>query len=582
MFAISPLKSIASAALSLALVACTVAKPSQVQLETQLQTSAEAIIEPWVLEDAPGVAVAVSKGGEVIFARGAGIANLEHGEPITPDSVFQVASVSKQFTAFATLLLVSEGKIDLSEDIRTYVPELTEHPKTITVRHLLDHTGGLREAGTLTVMAGWLDDDIRTHQQVIELIARQDGVNFEAGEEVEYSNTGYILLAEIVERASGMPFEQFTEERIFAPLGMNNTRFQTNRNDLIPGRASSYYLSNDGFKNVISAGERKGSTGLYTTALDMLKWTENFQTKKIGNDTVFDLMAERTTASNNDASTFARGQELRPYNGLKTWSHGGRDVGYRSFVLRIPEEEFALTILSNRTDFDTAKMAFALTDVFLGNSSNYQAEELVSWEPTSKAQLQKYAGNYELYPGAVFTIFVDGHGLKFASFGAPKGEGQLLPQVGQHRFMLSPDADISIAFEAPQNGQSLSFSYTIGLHGSLKANRVALVPFDPATVNFSDYTGTYESTELGTGYTLTLKEGILVAKHHRSPEFALTPYQTDIFFGQGPLQKLEFTRDSNGDVAGMRASAPLSEDVYFMRSGRCCKSNANQSPISLN
>lgn len=378
MFATPPLKSITSAVLSLAFI---VADPTLAKLPPHAEVRADKIVQPWVSEDAPGIAVAVSQGGRVVFARGAGMANLEHDQQITPNSVFQAASVSKQFTAFATLLLVSEGKVNLDEDIRTYIPELAEHPKTITVRHLLNHTGGLREISTLTVMAGWLDDDIRTQEQVLELITRQRGVNFEAGAEVEYSNTGYILLSEIVARVAGKPFEQFIEERIFTPLEMNNTHFPASRNDLIPGRADSYYLSDDGFKNIISAGERKGSTGLYTTALDLLKWTENFQTKKVGNAIVFALMAERAAAINGDIATFAKGQEQRAYNGLETWSHGGRDVGYRSFVLRIPEENFALSILSNRTDFDTAEMAFALVDVFLADAANHQIEVPETWEP---------------------------------------------------------------------------------------------------------------------------------------------------------------------------------------------------------
>ena len=218
MFANLPITAATSLVLGLSLMGCTAPTPS----EAPWEQSAQAIIEPWVSTDAPGVSVAVSIDGEVVFARGAGMANLEHELALTPESVFQVASVSKQFTAFAALLLVSEGKVGLDVDIRTYIPELALPPQTITVRHLLDHTGGLREQGTLTAMAGWLDDDIRTREQVLEMITRQRGVNFEAGAEVEYSNTGYILLAEIVARVSETAFEDFAASRIFEPLGMTD------------------------------------------------------------------------------------------------------------------------------------------------------------------------------------------------------------------------------------------------------------------------------------------------------------------------------------------------------------------------
>jgi len=569
MFPILPLKSLISVMVCLALVACTAPGPSRAEPpDAEIQGRIATILAPWVSDNAPGVAVAVARDGEILFARGAGLANLEHGELITPDSVFQVASVSKQFTAFATLLLASEGKIALDEDIRTYVPQFAEYPRTVTIRHLLDHMGGLREVNTLATMAGWLDDDIQTHAQLMELVARQRGVNFESGARVEYSNTGYMLLAEIVSRVSGMPFEQFTRERIFAPLGMTNTRFKASRNDLVHGRASSYFPAADGFKNVIAAGESTGSTGLYTTALDLLKWAENFQARRVGNGTVFDLMEQRAAAMDGDDATFAKGQEQRQYKGLETWSHGGRDAGYRSFLLRVPAEEFAVAVLSNRTDFDSARLAFAVVDAVLSSSPAYRADEPGRWEPATSAQLQSYAGHYEMYPGVIFTVSADSKGLKFAALNAPESEYQVLPQIGRHRFLISPAADISIAFHDPVEGKSPGFDYTIGLHGTLQGRRIELAPFDRATVELSDYVGTCESPELAARYVFTVSGGTLFAKHPRRLAFALAPYQLDAFTGQGPLQEIIFTRDSNGNVSGLRASASLADDVAFQCTGQ--------------
>lgn len=564
MFPVLPLKSVTSVMLCFALMACTATGSSRAKaLDPEIQESLASILAPWVSDNAPGVAVAVSRDGEIVFARGVGMANLEHSAPITPDSVFQVASVAKQFTAFATLLLVSEGKINLDDDIRTYVPDLAEHPTTVTVRHLLNHMGGLREANTLAAMAGWLDDDVQTHAQIMELVTRQRGVNFAAGTRVEYSNTGYMLLAEIVARVSGMPFEQFTTERIFAPLGMTSTHFTASRNDLVRGRASSYFPAADGFKNVVVAGETKGSTGLYTSALDLLKWTENFQARRVGNDVVFELMAQRAVAMNGDDATFAKGQEQRQYRGLETWSHGGRDAGYRSFLLRIPGEEFAVAVLSNRTDFDSARVAFGVADELLATSPGYSAVEEQPWEPASPLQLQSYAGDYEMYPGVIFTISADSEGLKFAALNSPESQYQVLPQIGSRRFLLSLAADISIAFHEPVDGKSPGFGYTIGLHGTLRARRVELSPFDAGTVQLSGYIGTCDSSEVATHYEFTASGGTLFAKHPRRPKFALQPYQVDTFRGQGPLQEIVFTRDGSGNVSGLRASASLAEDVVF-------------------
>ena len=207
---------IATVSLSLtACVATTESTPSELSTLTQ---RADQVLAPWISDDAPGVTVAVSLNDEIIYARGAGMANLEHRLPLTPTSVFQVASVSKQITAFGVLLLVADGDVALDADVRTYVPDFPRTETVITVRHLLDHTSGLRERNTLAEMAGWMPDDIRTEAQMRELVKRQAGVNFLAGDEIEYSNTGYALLAEIIEQVSGETFQTFTKARIFDPL----------------------------------------------------------------------------------------------------------------------------------------------------------------------------------------------------------------------------------------------------------------------------------------------------------------------------------------------------------------------------
>lgn len=551
---------------ALALASCASAEPPVPQIPDTKVEAAEAIIAPWVSDTAPGVAVAVSLDDEVIFARGAGLANLEHRIEITPDSVFQVASVSKQFTAFATLLLVSEGKVDLGADIRTYLPELKETPRIITVRHLLDHMSGLRERNTLAAMAGWMADDVQTEARLMELVARQSGVNFLAGEEIEYSNTGYALLAEIVSRVSGQSFQSFMQDRVFAPLGMNDTRIPNGRNDLIQGRASSYYPDGDAFGNIVVAGEGIGSTGIYTSALDLLKWAENFEAQTVGNDAVFTMMAQRSVAANGKVSTFAKGQELRPYNGLQTWSHGGRDAGYRSFVLRVPEEDFELSIVSNRTDFDTAKMAFALVDAFLSGSADFEETAPAPFDPATPAQLAAYDGDYEIQPGVVFSVRAENGGLTFAELGTPREELEPLPQIGEREFMLNAQAGLSITFACPIDGRSEGFSYQIGLHGAIEAKRIDLQPFDAENVDLTGYEGVFYSAELDTLYRLDLVDGALVAKHMRLPAFVLSQFQEDVLTAsEGPLQKVEFFRDAEGRPAGFYGSAALAERVKFVR-----------------
>jgi len=270
--------------------------------------AAAALLEPWLSDDAPGVAVAVMQNGDTVFSAGRGLANLEFEAPITPETVFNVASVSKQFTAFASLLLVSEGKIALEDDIRSYLPELQEMESKIKLGHLLDHMSGVREHTVLTEMSGWLEDDIRTNNQIMRLLARQKTLNFEPGTRYEYSNSGYFLLSQIIERVSGQSFSDFAKEHIFEPLGMNQTQFYTDRSEWISGRADSYATGREGFRKFISVSENTGSTGLHTTAMDLLKWARNFETRQLGTDQVFSLMQQRTTTAYGEPAILGRGK----------------------------------------------------------------------------------------------------------------------------------------------------------------------------------------------------------------------------------------------------------------------------------
>ena len=527
---------------------------------------AAALIQPWESGEQPGVAVALSIDGEIIFAQGAGLANLEHERPITPDTPFQVASVSKQFTTFATLLLVSDGTLALEDDVRRLIPELDHLPYPITVAHLIDHASGLREIANLTAMSGLLNDDIRTQDLILDLIYRQRGVNFEAGTDTAYNNSGYILLAEIVTRVSGQSFQDFTQERIFTPLGMTNTRFPENRNQVIPGRAESYYPTGDGFNRVIAANGHYGSTGLYTTANDLLLWAENFRTGTVGNDDVFEMMEERFTAPNGAYSTFARGQEYRVYNGLETWSHGGQDAGFRSFLLRVPEHDFALSIVSNRTDFDTAALAFALVDTYLADVDDYVPAQTADWAVADQSTLRSFEGNYEIYPGLIMSFAAMDDGLGFRMGVEDSTEFVPLPQVGERRFMLNSARDISVEFAPIEGDRSPGVDYVIGLNGRLPGERIYLPSLPDGHSNLGDFVGVYESDEVATAYAVTLTDGQLTVTHVRTGSFPLVPMMPDVFTGaESALHKLEFHRDETGEVIGFLASTQIAHDVEFVR-----------------
>lgn len=509
--------------------------------------------------DEPGLAVAVLIDGTVAARAVAGQADLEHETTVEDDTVFQAASLSKQFTAFAILLLEQEGKLSIDDPVSTYVPEAGQWPP-MTLRRLMDHTNGLRDLGALLSMAGWRDEDLVTDQQALDMVLAQDGLNFAPGTAFQYNNSDYVLLAEIVRRVSGQSLADFSQARIFGPLGMTHTRFQTELTTVRKGQAQSYEPAEEGFERRILNHVYTGPTGLHTTAEDLLLWAANFESGQVGGPAVFRRM-EAVGRMNDGTKSFypyALGQERRVYNGRPVWSHGGRTGGFRSFLLRIPGDHLAISVLSNRSDIDASAMAYRIADIYLPPTP-------LPAEPNTKptpGDLVAYVGDYELFPAVILNFSTDGEQL-FLAVG-----GQVpvaLPALSEHTFELNSRTGLSVTFDAVVSGQSPGLKYVIGRNGALSAARVDLLPFAPASVRPEDYVGRYRSAELSTDYIFEVLDGDLVARHPRRPPMRMRAYQPDAFAGEEPLSRVRFERDVRGHVTGFKLSAPVAEGIVFVR-----------------
>ena len=256
----------------------------------EIAPKVDALFAKWDKLDSPGCTVAVIHDGEVIYQRGVGMANLEYEIPNQPGTIYHVASISKQFTAFAVQLLASEGKLSLDDDVRKHVPELHDFGFPLTVRHLIHHTSGLRDQWNLLGVAGWRSGDVITEDDILKIVWRQRELNFEPGSEKYYSNTGYTLLGLIVKRVAGVSLRQFCQERIFAPLGMTRTHFHDDNAEIVHGRAYSYSQSPTGkFQHFPLQYSNVGATSLFTTVEDMSLWDRNFDSPIVGDET---LLAE--------------------------------------------------------------------------------------------------------------------------------------------------------------------------------------------------------------------------------------------------------------------------------------------------
>jgi len=423
----------------------------QAYTHTELTDRVDELFKQWERKDSPGAAVGIFKDGRIIYARGYGMANLEYNIPITPQSVFRVGSVSKQFTAMCTALLIEQGKISLDDDIRKYLPELHEYDPPVTIRHMVHHTSGLRDYLILQGLAGRSGGYFYTYQEVVDLLSRQKGLNFKPGDEYSYSNSGYFFLAEIVGRVSGMKTSEFAKKYIFKPLGMNSTHFHDDPKMIVKNRTSGYLeRKGGGFKIHMTQLDMIGDGGIFTTVEDFFKWDQNFFNNKLGNGTQDLINLILTTDNLNDGreNNYAFGLEVGKHNGLRTIEHGGSFVGFKSYYLQFPDQRFSVVILANLGSFNPGRIARHIADLYLKEqlieafAQRRERPKQKSLKPIalSTEELEKFVGNYycdELDATAILEVKNSNLVLRLGRF-----EG-ILTAISDHSFLsayLNDDA----------------------------------------------------------------------------------------------------------------------------------------------
>ena len=370
-----------------------------------LETKVGQLFAEWNKSDSPGAALAIIREGEVVYKQGYGTANLEYDIPITTKTIFDIASVSKQFAAFAIATLSHEGKLSLDDDIRIHLPDVPDFGNTITIRHLLHHTSGLRDWVQSLVIAGDLMDDVISFKHILKMARHQKVLNFEPGSAFLYSNTGYNLLAEIVERVTGDSFREWTDSRIFRLLGMTNSHFHDDYQMILKNRAYSYQVDEKGgYKHTVNNTTALGSSSLYSTVEDLATWILNFDDTRIGEQTVIEQMHQRGVLNNGDRIDYAFGLNIGEYRGLRTVGHSGSWRGFRSHLIRFPDQKFGVVILCNLDTFNPLSLAEKVADLYLAavlapvevsESENASKPDAgVKSEPLPPEQLTEFEGEY--------------------------------------------------------------------------------------------------------------------------------------------------------------------------------------------
>ena len=537
-------------------------KPRAVTINGQV----DELFTIWDNEETPGAAVAIVQNGAIVYKKGYGMSNLEYDIPIVPSTIFHIASVSKQFTVFSILLLESEGKLKLDDDIRKYIPEVPDFGKTITLKHLASHTSGLRDQWNLLAMAGWRLDDVITKEHVLKLISKQQALNFDPGEEYMYCNTGFTLLAEVVARVSGVSFATFTKELIFKPLKMNNTLFYDDHEKIVKNRAYSYYSDSTGYKKSVLSYANVGATSLFTTVEDLSLWALNFSSPKIGGPELIKKMNTPAVLNNGKSFGGALGQFVGEYKGLNEIQHGGADAGYRSYLTRFPDQNFSVVVFSNDASFGSGSMAHKITDIYLKDLIKAKPKNDVAASDTGNDKIiidqktrKSYLGDYELQPGFIISITEDSGQLLAQATG--QQIVTLIP-VSQTKFKIA-DVEAEITFIPAVDEKVESFKLE---QGGQIMNAPKIIEFDKSSVDLSKYTGKFYSEELSTAYEFMIEGNKLIARHSRHSDIALDPIKKDMFSGnEWFFNRIEFIKDSDDKISGCKVSSGRVRNLLFLK-----------------
>ena len=405
----------------------TVAAAGVVHAQQSARNSrVDAIFAQWDRADSPGCALGVLQNGRFVYQRGYGMANLDYDIPNAPSMVYYVGSDSKQFTAAVVALLALDGKLSLDDDIRKYLPEMPDYGTPITIRHLIHHTSGIRDIYTLMSLGGLRLEDVFSDSEAVALIARQKELNFKPGDDYLYSNSGYFLLAQIVKRVTGASLRVVADERIFRPLGMTNTHFHDDPGHVMKRRAMSYERDSSGYRiSYLQNFDKIGAGGLYSTVEDLRKWDENYYTHRVGGPALQTLIHTRGILNKGDTLTYAFGNNVARYRGLRIDEHGGSLMGYKAEILRFPDHHFSVLLTCNLGAINPGPLAQQVADIYLADKLGPKAERAVAGAgrrpgsvtsagapATDAAALASFAGDYYSEEvDATYRVAVEGNRL---------------------------------------------------------------------------------------------------------------------------------------------------------------------------
>src|SRR5688572_1312809 len=509
----------------------------------------DAVFAGWTSSSTPGCAVGVARDGRVILTRAYGMANLEYDVPITPTTIFEAGSVSKQFTAAAVVLLALEGKLSLEDPVRKHIPELPPYGDSITIRQMLNHTSGLRDWGTVVGAAGWpRGTRTYTHEHVLDVLSRQTSLNYRPGAEYLYSNSNYNLAAIIVERLSGQSLADFTRARLFQPLGMTNTSWRDDYRRIVKNRSTAYSGNpNTGFRQEMPFENVYGNSSLLTTVEDLIKWNQNFVNNVVGGPRFVAEMQTQGRLNSGRTITYALGLVRDTWRGVPVVSHGGATAGYRAFLARYPDQRLDVALLCNSGGANPEALSNRVAEIFLGDRLQPTTTQAASGVRLPMTTLQTRAGLFrDVRTGGPVRLTVQDSVLRVGNQRLdPVSENAF--RTGQTRVEFSNGATV-VRVIAPDGDT---------------AEYVRVAEWNPTAGELQEYVGRYTSDEAETSFTISVKDGRLVRTDRYGQTANLNPAYKDAFAQGGVL--VTFRRNAAGRVVAMSLGLGRVRDLRFER-----------------
>jgi len=516
---------------------------------------------PYSADDRPGVAIGVVIDGALQVARAYGMANLTYGIPFEPTTVSNIGSVTKQFTAMGLLLLEKRGKLTLDDDIRIHIPELPEWDDPVTLRNLLNHTGGYREVYNLLPMTGMRFEDEFDRERAIQIVQRQEERQAAPNTEFNYNNTGFILLSLVIERTSGQTFANYMKEAVFEPLGMSDTRVKMVQGEIIPGSAQGYVPNESGgFRQVRDLSASAGAGGIYTTLEDLTKWMLNYREQTLGGPEATGQMTTSAILNDGDATGYGLGLGIGTRRGRTLYTHTGGDVAHRAYLGYYPELMSGVMVLSNHASFNPG-MGGAIGDVFLGDRFEPEEKTVASASDAVEVapeRLEAIAGDWMLASGLAIALAVE-DGVLTA---LPAGQQKFTLVASSDSTFAIQIVDAAITFHTEPDGSVDRATFNQG--GEVEMLRVKAEALSDSEL--AALQGRYFSAELDTAYEVSIKDGTPMLHHVSMKPIELKHVEGDRFSTANTiLATIEFERDASGAIIGFTVSNDRTRDVRFRK-----------------